>query len=103
VLQAQVTASSMGAGLAIVSGAVTSGLGYVVWYRALPGLSVTQAAVAQLSVPVIAAAGAAAILNERLSVPMVASGSAVLTGVGLALSARSRRRTCGTGPSGNDE
>ncbi len=92
VLQAQVAASSTGVALALVSGAVTSGLGYVVWYRALPGLSVTQAAVAQLSVPVIAAAGAVAILHERLSAPLVASGSAVLAGVGLVLSARSRSR-----------
>ncbi len=92
VLQAQVAASSTGVALALVSGAVTSGLGYVVWYRALPGLSVTQAAVAQLSVPVIAAAGAAAILDERLGAPLVASGSAVLSGVGLVLSARSRSR-----------
>ena len=67
---------------------MTSGLGYAVWYRALPGLSVTQAAVAQLSVPVIAALGAVALLGERLSTGLVLSGALVLTGVAVALSAR---------------
>ena len=48
------TASTRGILLALVSGGVTSGLGYVLWYRVLPRLSVTQAAVAQVGVPVIA-------------------------------------------------
>ncbi|MEA2697434.1 MAG: hypothetical protein QOI66_1705 [Myxococcales bacterium] len=85
-------ATGRGIALALVSGAVTSGLGYAVWYRALPRLSVTQAAVAQLSVPIIAALGAASLLNERLSARLLISGVAVLSGVGLVLSARSRRR-----------
>jgi drug/metabolite transporter (DMT)-like permease len=88
--QTSVAVTSWGAALALVSGGVTSGLGYVVWYRVLPRLSVMQAAVAQLSVPVIAAAGAVAFLQERLSALFVVSGVAVLSGVGLALSARSR-------------
>src|SRR5439155_969492 len=57
--------SARGVALALVSGAVTSGLGYAIWYRALPSLTVTQAAVAQLSVPVIAALGAVAVLGEE--------------------------------------
>jgi drug/metabolite transporter (DMT)-like permease len=77
--------------LALVSGAVTSGLGYAIWYRALPRLTVTQAAVAQLSVPVIAALGAVALLGETLGVRLVVAGAAVLGGVGLVLSARARR------------
>src|SRR5438270_207980 len=42
--------------LAVLSGVVTSGLGYAIWYRALPGLSTTQAAAVQLTVPILAAA-----------------------------------------------
>lgn len=86
-------ASRRGITLALISGAVTSGLGYAVWYRVLPRLSVMQAAVSQLSVPVIAAFGAAALLDERLSVNLVTSGMAVLTGVGLVLWTRERDRT----------
>jgi drug/metabolite transporter (DMT)-like permease len=80
-----------GTTLALVSGAVTSGLGYAIWYRALPRITVTQAAVAQLSVPVIAALGAVALLGEALGLRLVGSGAAVLAGVGLVLTARARR------------
>ena len=89
--RAPVHATPHGILLALLSGAVTSGLGYAVWYRALPRLTVTQAAVAQLSVPVIAAAGAALVLGETLSARLVLSGVAVLAGVGLVLGARSGR------------
>ena len=92
VFSTSVLASGRGVVLAMVSGAVTSALGYAVWYRALPRLSVTQAAVAQLSVPVIAALGAAALLDEKLTVRFAISAATVLTGVALALTARARRR-----------
>lgn len=92
VLYTSVAASGRGIALAVISGGVTSGLGYAVWYRALPRLSVTQAAVAQLSVPVIAALGAAALLDETLSVRFMISSLAILGGVGLVLSTRSRSR-----------
>jgi len=74
--------------LAVISGGVASALGYAVWYRALPRLSVTQAAVAQLSVPVIAAVGAALLLGERLSGRLLFAGLLVLGGVALVFSAR---------------
>jgi len=93
VLRHSISASSQGIALALVSGAVTSGLGYAVWYRVLPRLSVTQAAVAQLSVPVIAAIGAVALLHETLSIRLVISGVAVLSGVGIVLAARAGGRT----------
>lgn len=89
--RAPVHATPRGVALALVSGAVTSGLGYAIWYRALPALTVTQAAVAQLSVPVIAAVGAVLTLGETLSTRLVVAGLAVLTGVGIVLSARLRR------------
>jgi drug/metabolite transporter (DMT)-like permease len=91
-MYSSVFASARGVALALASGAVTSGLGYAVWYRALPRLSVTQAAVAQLSVPVIAALGAAAMLGERLGARFAISAALVLGGIGLVLSARSRTR-----------
>jgi drug/metabolite transporter (DMT)-like permease len=84
--------SPRGIALALVSGAVTSGLGYAIWYRALPRLSVMVAAVAQLCVPIIAAVAAAALLGEHLSARVVSCGVAVLGGVGLVLSARHRAR-----------
>jgi drug/metabolite transporter (DMT)-like permease len=77
-----------GAVLAATSGGVTSALGYAIWYRALPRLTVTQAAVAQLSVPIIAAVGATLLLGERLSARLLFAGLLVLGGVSLVLSAR---------------
>jgi drug/metabolite transporter (DMT)-like permease len=85
-------ASAKGIGLALVSGAVTSGIGYAIWYRALPRLSVTQAAVSQLTVPIIAAIAAVGMLHEQLSPRLMISGVAVLGGVTLVLLARSRTR-----------
>jgi drug/metabolite transporter (DMT)-like permease len=93
ILRNSLSSSAQGLALACVSGAVTSGLGYAVWYRALPRLSVMQAAVAQLSVPVIAAIGAVALLHETLSARLVISGVAVLSGVGIVLTARAIKRT----------
>lgn len=90
VARGPVEVTAHGVVLALLSGAVTSGLGYAIWYRALPRLTVTQAAVAQLSVPVIAALGAALTLGETLSARLVISGLAVLTGVAFVLSARTR-------------
>jgi len=75
----------MGALLAVVSGAVTSGLGYVLWYSALRGHSATSAAVVQLAVPVIAAAGGVALLGEEPTSRLVASGALTLGGVAVAV------------------
>jgi drug/metabolite transporter (DMT)-like permease len=76
--------------LATISGAVTSGLGYAIWYRALRGLTATQAAILQLSVPVIAAGAAVLTLGERVGLRLVICGATVLGGVALALTARRR-------------
>jgi drug/metabolite transporter (DMT)-like permease len=67
---------------------VTSGLGYAVWYRALTRLKITQAAVAQLSVPVIAAFGAVVFLDESVSARLVFSSLAILGGVAIVLMGR---------------
>jgi drug/metabolite transporter (DMT)-like permease len=90
VSRASTTPTARGLGLALISGGVTSGLGYAVWYRALPRLSTMQAAVAQLAVPVIAALGAALLLHEHLGMRFVFCAAAVLGGVGVALSSRAR-------------
>jgi drug/metabolite transporter (DMT)-like permease len=70
---------------AALSGGVTSGLGYVVWYRALRGLTVTSAAIVQLTVPMIAAAGGVVLLSEPLTLRLVLASIVILGGVGLAL------------------
>ena len=79
-----------GAGLvyAVVSGTVTSGLGYAVWYTAVRGLPATSAATVQLSVPVIAALGGALFLHEPLTLRLVASSLAILGGVALVILGR---------------
>jgi drug/metabolite transporter (DMT)-like permease len=73
-----------GVGLAVGSGALASGLGYALWYAALPALGMTRAAVVQLSVPVLAAAGAVLVLGEPLTGRLVVAGGAILSGVALA-------------------
>jgi drug/metabolite transporter (DMT)-like permease len=81
----QFHASGRGVLLAIVSGAVTSGLGYVAWYSAVGRLTATRAAVLQLSVPVLAAAGGVIILMEPVSLRLAASAMLVLGGIALTL------------------
>lgn len=83
-------ASPSGIVLAVVSGAITSGVGYVLWYAALNHLKPMQAALVQLSVPAIAAAGGVLLLSEPLSPQLVASGSMILGGICLAQVRRSR-------------
>jgi drug/metabolite transporter (DMT)-like permease len=75
-----------GALLAVLSGALASGLGYVVWYRALGGLTATRAAVVQLAVPILAAGGGVLVLAETISPRLVIAGALVLGGIALATS-----------------
>ncbi|MDX2367127.1 MAG: DMT family transporter [Colwellia sp.] len=73
--------SSEGIILALISGAITSGVGYTIWYIALGGLSSTQAAVIQLSVPVIAAIGGVIFVSEVITMRLVISATIVLSGI----------------------
>jgi drug/metabolite transporter (DMT)-like permease len=82
--------TAAGLALAVTSGAVTSGLGYALWYAALRGLTAAQAAIVQLSVPPLAALGAVALLGEALGTRLIVSGAAVLGGIAVALAARRR-------------
>jgi drug/metabolite transporter (DMT)-like permease len=79
-----------GALLAVASGALASALGYVVWYTALRGLTATRAAVVQLAVPVLAAAGGVILLAEMVTHQLVLSAAMVLGGIALALASRER-------------
>jgi len=76
--------------LATVSGALASGLGYSLWYAALPSLTATEAAIAQLAVPILTAAAAVVLLDEAITLRLVLSGSAIVLGVLLALAASLR-------------
>ena len=73
---------------AVLSGAITSGLGYVLWYAALPALSATSAATVQLSVPAIAALGGALLLAETPSGRLLIASLAILGGIALTISRR---------------
>lgn len=75
-------------GYAIVSGALASGLGYVIWYSVLPTLKATNAATVQLAVPVIAALGGIVLLGEPLTVRFVLASLAVLGGIALVIRTR---------------
>ena len=77
-----------GVWLAAASGAVTSGLGYVVWYYALKDLAATRAAVVQLSVPVLAALGGVLFLAETITLRLGLSAAAVLGGISVVLMQR---------------
>jgi len=75
---------------AIVSGAITSGLGYVIWYSVLSGLKATSAATVQLSVPVLAAAGGILLLGEPITLRYVLASIAILGGIALVVLERNR-------------
>lgn len=79
--------------LAMASGALASGLGYVIWFAALRGLPVTRAAVVQLSVPVLAAFGGVMFLSEAVTTRLVVASLAILGGIWLVLMQRSARPT----------
>jgi drug/metabolite transporter (DMT)-like permease len=73
----------VGAVYALASGALTSGLGYAVWYRVLPALHAASAATVQLSVPALAAAGGVLLLGEAMSLRLLLASAAILGGIAL--------------------
>ena len=81
------SASLDGAGFwcAVVSGALASGIGYVIWYTVLPALKATNAATLQLSVPVLAALGGVALLGETVTLRLVVASVAILGGIALVI------------------
>lgn len=79
------TSTITGCLYAVAAGAVTSGLGYTIWYTALKDLTATSAATVQLSVPVIAAAGGIFFLGELLTLRLCVASCAILGGIALAI------------------
>jgi drug/metabolite transporter (DMT)-like permease len=83
--------STNGILLATLSGTLSSGVGYVIWYAALRGLTTTLAAIVQLSVPVIAAWSGVILLSENVSVRLLLAGMLILGGIGLSVLSRGKR------------
>ena len=75
---------------AALSGAIASGIGYAIWYTALPSLAAATAATVQLSVPVLAAAGGILLLGEPLTVRFLLAAIAVLGGIALVVQQKQR-------------
>lgn len=84
-------ATPRGVLLAVASGALTSGLGYVIWYAALRGLTATTAGIVQLAVPALAAAGGVLFLGERATARLGLAGALILGGVALAVAPRKQQ------------
>ncbi|MEY2496628.1 MAG: hypothetical protein QOD12_184 [Verrucomicrobiota bacterium] len=80
-----------GIGYAVVSGAIASGIGYTIWYTALPSLRRASAASVQLIVPVLAAAGGIVFLQETITLRFFVASVAVLSGIALVVIERERR------------
>ena len=79
-----------GVALAIASGALTSGIGYVIWYAALRGLTALQAATVQLAVPIVAAFGGVVWLGESITSRLALASLAIVGGIALVLGTRAR-------------
>ena len=86
----QSNATGAGIALALVSGVVTSAMGYALWFHVLPSLRATVASVAQLTVPVIALAGGALFLSESITGDILIASTLVMGGVTLSLMGSSR-------------
>lgn len=82
-LHQQASLDATGSWYAFLSGALTSGIGYAIWYTALPALRATSAAIVQLSVPVIAAIGGILFLGEALTLRLVLASIAIIGGIAL--------------------
>lgn len=85
--------SVTGVSYAIASGALTSGIGYAIWYTALPGLKATHAATVQLSVPVLAAVGGIIFLGESISLRLALASISILGGIALVILEKQRVRS----------
>ena len=92
----QASLDHAGVWYAVASGALASGLGYAVWYGALPALGATRAATVQLSVPVLAALGGVVFLAEPLTPRLILASVAILGGVALAIQTKEIRGDVGS-------
>lgn len=78
--------------LAVLSGVVTSAIGYALWFKVLPHLRVSTTAVGQLSVPLIAALGGFIFIDEALSFRFFIASAATLGGIALVISHRTQAK-----------
>ncbi|OUR84849.1 EamA family transporter [Colwellia psychrerythraea] len=77
--------ANIGVIYALLSGIVTSGIGYIIWYSVLPELKATQAAIVQLSVPLLVTLAGALLLNETITLRIIIASIAILFGTILVL------------------
>ena len=90
IVNARAYTDAAGVALGIASGALTSGIGYVIWYAALRRLSAMRAATVQLSVPLIAAFGGVVFLSEAITPRLTVASTAILGGIAMVMTSRSR-------------
>ncbi len=88
VVYEDIVIDSAGFYYAVASGAITSGIGYAIWYTALPALKANTAATVQLSVPAIAAVGGIVFLDEPMTTRLVITSVAILGGIALVIRAK---------------
>jgi drug/metabolite transporter (DMT)-like permease len=93
VVRVEPNVTTLGLTLAVVSGIVTSGLGYFLWFLLLPSLSSSSAAAFQLSVPVVVAFLGIVFLDELLSLQVILASAIVLSGLGLFTYAKLRKNS----------
>ncbi|MGH9522399.1 MAG: DMT family transporter, partial [Terriglobales bacterium] len=92
-LSSRVSLDPAGVGYAFLSGALASGVGYAIWYTALPFLKSTTAATVQLGVPIIAASGGIFFLGEPLTLRLIVASVAIICGIALVVLAGNREQT----------
>lgn len=84
-MREQIAFEFYGVLLAVASGVIASGLGYALWYAALPHITATRAATVQLSVPVLATLGGVALLGEPVTLRIVICSVAILSGIAIVI------------------
>jgi drug/metabolite transporter (DMT)-like permease len=87
---AQIHSTQKGIVFAVLSGAIASGLGYTVWYAALKYHTASRAAILQLSVPVLTAAGGVIFLSEEIALRLILATAMILGGISLAIFGRAK-------------
>lgn len=94
-LMKDATLDHAGLGYAVLSGSLASGIGYAIWYTALPALKATQASIVQLSAPVIAAVGGILFLGEAMTLRLALASAAILGGIALVILEKPAARGAG--------
>ena len=92
-MQDMVSVDVAGFWYAVLSGAIASGIGYAIWYAALPVLRVSTAATVQLSVPVLTSLGGITFLGESVTLRLLLASMAILGGIGLVIRKKERAET----------